>query len=285
MKGYTLITGVSTGIGHDATRAFAAKGYHVFGTVRKAEDANILAKDLGDKFTPLVVDVQNQEQIDAAYQIVKEKVGEKGLAGLINNAGLAVNGPVMHLKPEDITFNMEVNYLGPIRMVQRFGDLLGIGKKSPYPPGRIINVSSISGEISRPFLGPYSASKFALEAISDAMRIEFSIYNVPVIVLQPGPTQTPIWTKAREDQGRFQDTDYAPIFRKMDKAVDAISKGAIPVEKVTRVMLKAFETPHPKTRYLVSHNNFLLWLAKNVLTDRMLDKFSQKQMALVEKEG
>ncbi|MCB0662431.1 MAG: SDR family NAD(P)-dependent oxidoreductase [Saprospiraceae bacterium] len=280
MKGYVLITGVSTGIGFHATMLFAKNGYHVFGTVRKLDDAKELESSLGDSFTPLVVDVQNQEQIDAAYAFVKEKVGERGLSGLINNAGLAVNGPVMHLKTEDIAFNMDVNYLGPIRMVQRFGELLGIGTKSPYPPGRILNVSSISGEISRPFLGPYSASKFALEAISDAMRVEFGIYNVPVVVIQPGPTKTPIWTKARADQGRFQDTDYAPIFRKMDKAVDAVSKGAIEVDKVTKVMLHAFETPKPKTRYLVAPNNFLFWLAKTLFTDRMLDAMSKKQMAL-----
>ncbi|MEZ5056856.1 MAG: SDR family NAD(P)-dependent oxidoreductase [Saprospiraceae bacterium] len=278
MKGFVLITGVSTGIGLDASKAFLKEGFHVFGTVRKLEDAQPLQILGKEAFTPLLLDVRFQDQIDAAYKIVKDKVGSHGLSLLINNAGLAVNGPLMHLEIEQIDFQMDVNLLGPIRMVQTFGNLLGVGFDSKYPKGRIFNVSSISGCISRPFLGPYSASKFALEAISDAMRVEFSVYNVPVVVIQPGPVKTPIWTKAREDQGRFQDTDYAPIFNRMGKAVDTISKGAIEVGQVTKVILKAFYAKKPKTRYLISSNNFILKMARTWFPDRWLDKFSKGQM-------
>ncbi|MEZ4981588.1 MAG: SDR family NAD(P)-dependent oxidoreductase [Saprospiraceae bacterium] len=247
MKGFVLITGVSTGIGLDASKAFLKEGFHVFGTVRKLEDAQPLQILGKEAFTPLLLDVRFQDQIDAAYKIVKDKVGSHGLSLLINNAGLAVNGPLMHLEIEQIDFQMDVNLLGPIRMVQTFGNLLGVGFDSKYQKGRIFNVSSISGCISRPFLGPYSASKFALEAISDAMRVEFSVYNVPVVVIQPGPVRAPIWTKAREDQGRFQDTDYAPFSTVWAKPSTPF-QGAIEVEQVAKVILKAFYAKKAKKR-------------------------------------
>jgi len=272
MAKYILITGVSTGIGFASARKFLAEGYYVFGSVRKATDAQKLQEEYPNTFEKLVFDIQDIEAIKASFEIVSNRVGSEGLSCLVNNAGIAVSGPILHVSIEDLAYQFDVNVMGLVRVTQVYAPLLGAGGNLTKNKGKIINISSVSGVITRSFMGPYSGSKHAVEAISDAMRRELMLYGVDVVVIQPGPIKTPIWDKARNKEVMYQDTDYASIFAKMEKAVDTIEGVAIEVNKVSDLIFKTYSLSKPKTRYLIAPKQWFFRLIMHFLPDRMLDK-------------
>lgn len=184
-----VITGAATGIGAACANRLAHTGFHVFAGVRKTEDGAALQQAIGDQVTPLLLDVTNGEQIAAAQAAVTTMVGERGLAGLVNNAGIAVGGPLEFMPLDEFHRQMEVNVYGALAVTQAFLPLLRQAK------GRIINMSSIAGLAASPFLGPYAASKFALEALSDALRLELHPWEIEVVLIEPGNIATPIWQK------------------------------------------------------------------------------------------
>ena len=159
-----VITGVSTGIGYGCAADLCRRGYRVFGSVRTAGDAERLQRELGNAFTPLVFDVTDAGAVKEAAAQVKSAVGNEGLSGLVNNAGISKPGPLATLPPDDVRQHFEVNVMGVVHAVQAFLPLLRRAK------GRIVNISSVSGRIAYPFMGPYAASKHALEALSDSLR-------------------------------------------------------------------------------------------------------------------
>lgn len=277
MKKYILITGASTGIGKAAAAKFLCEGFHVFGSVRNAADAEKLKVEFGENFTPLLFDVSNAKAIETAVGQVAKTVGNQGLACLVNNAGMSVYGPVLHVPMEEWTRQFDINVLGVLRVTQAFAPLLGAKKDSVVPPGRIINISSVSGLITRPFMGPYSASKHAVEAISDAMRRELALYGVKVIIVQPGPIKTEIWRKAAEEPVKYQDTDYAKIFRNVRKAVGGMEGIAIPVERVSDLIFKAFQAKNPKIRYFIAPKQTLFWIFTHIMPDKVMDRIFKKQ--------
>ncbi len=165
---YLFITGVSTGIGLASARIMIQNGFTVFGTVRHADRGRALRDSLGQQFIPLIVDVTDPVSVKAAAKEVGQLMGDSSLAGVVNNAGIATTGPLVRIPIEKVSYQFDVNVLGPLRIIQEFLPLLEA--KGSGQPGRVINISSIAGKVALPFTGPYSASKFALEALSDSLR-------------------------------------------------------------------------------------------------------------------
>lgn len=278
---YVLITGVSTGIGYDAARYLIERGFHVFGSVRRQADGERVQSELGEQFTPLLFDVTDEVAVETAVSQVSQTVGSNGLAGLVNNAGIAVAGPLMHLPLEDFRWQMEVNLVGQLAVTQKFLPLLGAVPDAPHPPGRIINISSVSGKVVYPFMGPYAASKHALEAVSDALRRELLIFGIDVVVIGPGSVQTPIWDKAQEiDVEPYKETPYLSMMEGMKKTLVRQGKSGIPVEKVSEVIYEALTKEKPKTRYAIARKLLSGWLLPRYLPARMFDNIIAKRLGI-----
>ena len=191
-----VVTGASTGIGAACVSLLVEKGFLVFASVRKDSDAAALVARHGASVIPLLFDVTDAESIAAAARDVGARLGDETLAGLVNNAGVAVPGPLLHLPIDDFRRQMDVNLIGQLRIIQAFAPLLGAGAQRRGAPGRIVNMSSVAGRFAAPFLGAYAASKFGLEGMSDALRRELMVYGVDVVLIEPGMSATPIWDKA-----------------------------------------------------------------------------------------
>ena len=275
-----VITGVSTGIGKAATEELLRHGYQVFGSVRKQQDAQQLQETLGAQFTPLLFDVTDSEAIRTAVAQVQESIGESGLFALINNAGIVIPGPLMYQPLEDFRAQFEANLFGVFDVTQQFLPLLGAPKNAPHPPGRIINISSVSGKIAYPFMGGYAATKHALEAMSDALRRELMLYGIDVILIEPGTTRTPIKDKYKEQIEQYAKTDYGAMFSELEKQLVERERTGLPVEKVVEVICKAIESEHPKTRYVVPRKRLMGWLIPRRLPDRWLDLFVANRLGL-----
>ncbi len=280
---HILITGSSTGIGYDAARDLIAHGYHVFGSVRKQADADRVKNALGEQFTPLLFDVTDEAAVKTAVAQVTETVGQDGLFGLINNAGIAVPGPLMHLTLEQVRWQLEVNVIGVLSVTQAFWRLLKAANGS-RSPGRIINISSVSGRTAYPFFGAYAASKHALEALTDTLRREMSIYDIKVIGINPGPIQTPIWDKAEEiDSSPFIGTDYEKAALNTQKYIIERGRNGMPVTAVSDTIRQALESKRPRARYPVVRQKWLNWLLPQWLPDRWLDRIAIR--LLLERDG
>ncbi len=279
-----FITGASTGIGYDAVRELVAHGYRVFGSVRKTADAERLQLTFGELFTPLVFDVTDSEGVKTAVSTLQQHIGRAGLTALVNNAGIAVPGPIKHLPIAQFRHQFEVNLFGLLDVTQACLPLLGAVKNASHPPGRIINISSVSGRITYPFMASYAASKHALEALSDALRRELLIYGVDVVVIEPGSVKTPIWDKAEQlDVSLYDQTDYAPILAAMQKLFVRQGQAGLPVELVSRTIREAIEAKRPKTRYVLARKYLSGWLIPRLLPDRWLDRIMAKRLGLLEK--
>jgi short-subunit dehydrogenase len=268
-----VITGVSTGIGQATAKILANTGYHVFGSVRKKEDAENLQDQLHNNFTPLIFDVTNETAVKAGAEIVKNSLGGNDqLVALINNAGISSGGPILHLDLESIRNVLEVNVIGVISATKAFATLLG-AYKGAKTAGKIINLSSVSGKIALPFMGPYAASKFALEGISDSLRRELLLYGIDVVLVEPGPIKTPIWDKAPEPQNSpFRGTDYEPALREF--YVKFVKKGqdGMPVEAVGQLIKTIIEKKKVKTRYIITKNKISNYYIPAILPERIVDK-------------
>jgi NAD(P)-dependent dehydrogenase (short-subunit alcohol dehydrogenase family) len=270
---HVVITGVSSGIGYAAAVELAGRGYHVFGSVRREGDAARLQASLGERFAPLLFDVTDGDAIARAAEQVAPAVGSDGLAGLVNNAGIAVSGPLMHVRLDDLRRQFEVNVLGVMAVTQAFLPLLGARPDPGHPPGRIVNIGSVSGRIAYPFLGPYAASKHALEAISDSLRRELLLFGVDVILIEPGSVVTPIWDKAeQEDYSHYTATAYGPLLQQFAQAAVERGRRGMPVERVARTIALALEHPHPRTRYPLINHRITGWWLPRFLPARRLDR-------------
>ncbi len=278
-----LITGVSTGIGYDVAKTLVQRGYHVFGSVRQAADADRVKAALGAAFTPLLFDVTDTQAIATAVTQVQTAVGKNGLTALINNAGIAEPGPLLHMPLADFSKHLHINVSGVLAVTQAFLPLLGANKQAaqpPHAPGRIINISSVSGRIAYPFLGAYAASKHALEAMSDSLRRELLLYGIDVILVEPGTVKTPIIGKFANQVNQYLQTDYGPMLASLAATVAQREASALPVEKVTAVIIKALESKRPKTRYPVPRKKLTGWLLPRWLPDRWLDRLIARQLKI-----
>ncbi|MBV6647838.1 MAG: SDR family NAD(P)-dependent oxidoreductase [Cyclobacteriaceae bacterium] len=276
-----VITGVSTGIGYDITKSFINRGYKVFGSVRKEEDGKRLVLELGNKFEPLIFDVTDDEAIDKAAEHVSSQVGAEGIGGLVNNAGIAVGGPMLYVDMKEWRHQFDVNVLGLVKTTQAFAPLLGARKGHQSEPGRIVNISSVAGKVPMPFIAPYIGSKHAVEGISHCLRRELLLYGIDVIIIGPGAVKTPIWNKSTDMQ-QYAETPFGralSIFS--NKFVSKSIKTAYPSEKLGEDTVDIFEKRRPKTRYAIVPQWFTNWLVPRILPDRFLDRFLGRALKMV----
>src|SRR5215472_11203589 len=212
-----VITGASTGIGHACAKLLLDKGYHVFGSVRKQADADRLKTEFGANFTPLLFDITDEAAVLAAARDVRATLNGETLAGLVNNAGIAVGGPVLELSADEFRRQMNVNVIGPIIATQAFGPLLGTDRELKGPKGRVVMISSVAGKNGNPLTSAYSASKHALEGLSESLRRELMMFGIDVVIIAPGPVKTPIWSKGQEavDINNYKNSPYRPALEKI----------------------------------------------------------------------
>jgi NAD(P)-dependent dehydrogenase (short-subunit alcohol dehydrogenase family) len=272
---FILITGVSTGIGYGAAKELIRRGYTVFGSVRKQEDADRVKSELGSNFLPLLFDVTDAAAVGRAVTEVEDQCKDQGLAGLINNSGIAVAGPIELLSVEEIAYNFEVNVFGVLRVTKAFLPLLGAQNNHPSSPGRILNISSVAGKLAAPYMAPYNGTKHALEGISHSMRLEFMRYGVKVIIVGPGVIRTPIWDKPSLQ--RFEGTSYyESLARFFGHVVSEVKKKEMSLEECSRQIGDIFEAEKPKIRYAIVQNKFMNWTLPMLLPQRALDNFFRK---------
>jgi NAD(P)-dependent dehydrogenase (short-subunit alcohol dehydrogenase family) len=275
-----VVTGVSTGIGWGCVKVLIASGFRVFGSVRKQADAERLENEFGSAFTPLIFDVTDEAAVAAAAKEVEAALGGETLLGLVNNAGIAVPGPLIELKIEDFERQLAVNLAGPLIVTQAFAPLLGVDRSRHGAPGRIVMISSVGGKNAAPFLGAYCASKFGLEGLSESLRRELMIFGVDVIVIGPGTIATPIWEKADAvDFEQFAATAYAPALARLKGYMLANGRKGLPPERIGQVVTTALTAARPKTRYAVTPNP-LQDLLTLTLPKRVVDGVIARRLGL-----
>jgi NAD(P)-dependent dehydrogenase (short-subunit alcohol dehydrogenase family) len=276
-----VVTGASTGIGWGCTKVLTQKGFHVFGSVRKQADADRLSAAFGDAVTPLLFDVTDAQAVAAGALDVGARLAGATLAGLVNNAGIANPGPLLHVDIAYFRQQLEVNVTGQLIVTQAFAPLLGASPETrTKTPGRIAMMSSVGGKVGMPFVGPYNTSKFALEGLSESLRRELMLYGVDVIVIAPGAIATPIWDKADAlDLSPYEKTPYGPIVAKVKGYMTEMGRKGLAPERIGEVVHTALTAPKPKTRYIVTPDPLQNWMSNN-LPKRLVDRTIAKQLGL-----
>ena len=279
-----VITGASTGIGRAAVKVLAANGWRVFPAVRKAADADSLRTEFGDKVHPLIMDVTDPAAVAAAAKETREALAGHTLNGLVNNAGMALGGPLAHQPVDEIRRVFEVNVIGAMTVSQAFIPLLGADRSLSGAPGRIVNITSVAGVLATPFLGDYTMSKHALEAFTDSLRRELMLYGIDVIAIGPGAVLTPIWDKAEGgDQSRYANTDFAPALSKFLARFIAGGRKGLPAEDIGEAIRIALTAPKPKARYAILRNRFSNFTLPSLLPKRVLDRLIGGSLGLTPK--
>lgn len=265
-----LISGASTGIGHASATQLARKGHTVWAGVRDQRAADTLSRLGLENLKPIFLDVTSKDSIEKCLSTIKKSSGL--LHGLVNNAGIVVGGPLEAVTLDDLRLQFEVNVLGAHHLTQVFLPLLRESK------GRIVNMSSISGKVASPFLGPYAASKFALEALSDSLRRELAPHGVRVAVVEPGPIATPIWEKSKSvglDRSSKYSAEilnvYGNSLNKFREYIEGVTRRAAPVSIVVRAVEHALTSRSPRTRYPVGRGIASASVVSALLPDRLLD--------------
>lgn len=276
-----VVTGVSSGIGRAICTQLISDGWQVFGSVRKEADAVAAQGALGDSFTPLVFDVTDGSAISAAAQQVSDVLAGRTLDGLVNNAGIAVAGPARYVPIDDLKTQFDVNVYGVVRTSQTFLPLLGADHDRTGKPGKIINISSLSGRFSVPFMSPYSMSKYAVEALSDAMRAELLLHGIDVVIVEPGPVKTPIFEKTEQlDFSRYENTEYATSLEKVIKSTQSLGDSGLEPEDIGNLIVEIFNNASPKTRYPILKNKFSRWTLPRLLPTRMVDRALARRIGI-----
>jgi NAD(P)-dependent dehydrogenase (short-subunit alcohol dehydrogenase family) len=267
-----LITGASTGIGRASSLHLDAVGWRVFAGVRREEDAVSLREAGSERLTPLMLDVTDAGQIEAAAAQIGEEVGEAGLSGLVNNAGIGLLGPMETQPIDEFRRTVEVNLIAQVAVTQALLPRLRAAR------GRIVFVSSVGGRMAMPFGSPYHAAKFGLEAVADSLRRELHPWKIAVVVIEPGSIDTPIWSRAELASGEIakdapeQAALYGETLERFRKAVRRTAARGIPPEKAAQVIARALTAPRPRTRYPVGTDARVQMLAARFLPDRLLDR-------------
>jgi NAD(P)-dependent dehydrogenase (short-subunit alcohol dehydrogenase family) len=275
-----VVTGTSTGIGWGTAKVLIARGFRVFGSVRKKADAERLAAEFGPAFVPLVFDVTDEDAVGLAAARVGDALAGEKLFGLVNNAGIAVAGPLLELPLGDFRRQIDTNLIGVVIATKAFGPLLGTDRTLKGPPGRIVNISSVGGKNAVPFLSPYAASKFALEGLSEGLRRELLPFGIDVIVVAPGAVATPIWAKAEQvDITPYLDTPYAPALERM-RLMLALGKEGLPPERIGEAVRRALTATRPCVRYTVTPHPLRDFLAR-ALPKRIVDRLIGGQIGLL----
>jgi NAD(P)-dependent dehydrogenase (short-subunit alcohol dehydrogenase family) len=274
MKKSVLITGVSTGIGYHLLKIYYEKGYLVFGSVRNSKDRDRLLKKFPD-FKPLIFDVTDDAAIKTAIEEVAQVLDGRGLDLLINNAGVAFSGPLMLIDMEEMHRQFDINLFGVVRVTQACLPLLGATQDPTHPPGRIINMSSVSGQVGFPYLGPYVSSKHALEGLSHCLRRELLHLGIDVVIIGPGSIKTPIWEKesATEIPEKYNRSPFGKYVRNFQKVMLRTGERGMDPYLFAQKVAAISEKKRPKTRYAIAKNYFSDWfLIRYILPDRIFDQ-------------
>jgi NAD(P)-dependent dehydrogenase (short-subunit alcohol dehydrogenase family) len=276
-----LITGASTGIGEACALELDRRGFQVYAGVRSEAAGKRLQAKASPLLIPTMLDVTDADSICAAATKIKEQTEQRGLAGLVNNAGIGVSGPLEIVPIEELRRQLEVNVIGQIAVMQSVLPLLRIAK------GRIVNIGSVNGALASPYLGPYSASKFAMEALTDALRIELRTWGISVSIVEPGPIATPIWEKSFTAADQLEMTIssqarqlYEPDLKVVRECVAKIARNAEPVDIVVRAVVHALTSPKPKTRYFLHFRNRFMFRGFKVVPDVIRDWIICRVMGL-----
>jgi NAD(P)-dependent dehydrogenase (short-subunit alcohol dehydrogenase family) len=279
-RGAVLVTGSSTGIGRACVLHLDGLGFKVFAGVRKAEDGDALRAAASGRLEPLILDVTKEADIAAAVdRVARESTG--GLAGLVNNAGVAMGGPIELIAIDDFRRQIEVNLIGQIAVTQA---LLPAIRRSR---GRVVFLSSIGGLVANPYMSPYHASKFGIEAVGDSLRQELRPFGIHVSIVEPGSVATPIWEKGRGTaeavRARLtpeQEALYGARVGRMAEVVREVGERGVAPEKVAKVIAHALTARRPRTRYLVGADARAMVLLRKLLPDRIGDRLVSRATGL-----
>ncbi|MBO6581364.1 MAG: SDR family oxidoreductase [Hyphomonas sp.] len=277
-----VITGASTGIG-EATALYLAKhGWRVYAGVRKQSDADALSASSEGDIRPLILDVTRQEHLETAVRTVSETLKGETLTGLVNNAGIANMGPLAIQPLDDFKAHFEVNVFGLLRASQAFAPLLGMDKTRTGAPGRIVNITSVGGRISAPFLGAYTATKHAVEAMTDTLRRELVIFGIDAIAVGPGSVKTPIWDKAEEanSDGPYSGSAWSDALKQFEQVMLKGGRDGLPPEQIAKVIEIALEDATPRARYSPVPNKLTNWYIPTLLPKRVLDGVFRKRFGM-----
>jgi NAD(P)-dependent dehydrogenase (short-subunit alcohol dehydrogenase family) len=280
-RGAVVVTGASSGIGEACALHLDARGFRVFAGVRREEDAGRLRAQASERLSTLILDVTDQRAIDASAAAVDAAVGAAGLAGLVNNAGVAEPGVLEYLSLDRLRHQLEVNVVGQIAVTQAFLPALRRAR------GRVVNMGSISGRLAPPFIAPYAMSKHAIEAFSDALRLELRPWGIQVALIEPGSIVTPLWGKglATADEVLAELPEeahhrYDPYVGPARAAIDRIGRAGAPASAVAEAVARALEARRPKTRTLVGADARLQALLRAWVPDRLRDRLVALQLKL-----
>ena len=288
-----LITGASTGIGQATALRLARGGWTVLAGVRDPAAGERLQQELsegsagrdgGGRLVPLTLDVTDAEQISAAARRVEEEAegsapAQGGLDALVNNAGIAVGGPLELVPLPELRRQLEVNVVGHVAVMQAVLPALRRSR------GRIVLVSSVGGRVATPFLAPYQASKHALEAIGDALRLELRSSHVRVALIEPGSVATPMWDKGRDDADRVTippqlQGQYGHVPGAMSKVIEDTARRGVPPEQVAQTIEQALTAPRMKARYVVGRDARAIVLLHSLLPDLLFDRVVRRAMGV-----
>lgn len=276
-----VITGVSSGIGWATAKLLLDRGFRVFGSVRKPADADRLRAEFGANFMPLLFDVTDEAAVRAAACDVRMTLGGETLAGLVNNAGIAVAGPALEFPIDEFRRQMDVNVIGPVIATQAFGPLLGADPSLKGPRGRIVMMSSVAGKNGNPLLAAYTASKHAIEGLSESLRREMMLFGIDVIIVAPGAVKTPIWSKAEEiDISVYRNSPFFPAMERLRKFMLQLAEKGLPPEKVAEVIADALTSAHPKMGYQIAPDP-MRHLMLSILPKRMVDRIIARRLRLL----
>lgn len=286
-----MITGCSSGFGRCTALDLARRGWHVFATVRKeADSAGLLVEaeqqHCSDNITPLLCDITQKEQVEKLLDDVKEILRAEQpashhemphLDALLNNAGTAYGGPIEIMPLEDVRAQFEINVFAHVSVTQTFLPLLKAAQ------GKIIFVSSVSGRISVPVTGVYSASKYALEGLCDALRLELAPFGVRVSIIEPASSPTSIWKtslqRSFEHLGDAKHSSpYARLLTMAEKSATQSSQTGFPVQKFSDTVVRILDSPRPWARYSVPFSAALLLLLRRFLHDLVWDRLIRLAM-------
>ena len=276
--GAVLVTGVSSGIGRAIALDLMEVGYTVFGSVRRKADAEALVAASGQRFIPLVFDVTDAAGVAAAAAEVERHVGRAGLTALVNNAGINVSGPILHQPADRFRQVMEVNFHGLVGVTRAFLPLLGASDAPRDRPGRIVNIGSVQGIMTVPFMAAYAASKHAVEAFAQGLRREMIPFGISVSTIEPNFTRSDIFAKAAVDAGANQyiATRYEAAWAQFNVALAAAEARAKPAGTVARTVRRALQSRRPRTRYPLDP----IWHLGRLLPDRLFDRLIFKGLGI-----
>jgi NAD(P)-dependent dehydrogenase (short-subunit alcohol dehydrogenase family) len=278
---WAVVTGASSGIGRATALQLDSLGFSVFAGVRKQADAESLRAAGSERLEPLTIDVADESSVETATSEVTERVGEGGLAALVNNAGIGLGGPVELLSLEDLRRQLEVNLVGQVAVTQALIPLLRRAK------GRIVFMSSVGGRLSIPYMSPYHMSKWGVEALADGLRIELRPWGIEVVLIEPGSIATAMWDKAQDEAAGVierMDAEGRALYGENVAALQAsaqqeAARGIAP-ERVAEVVAKALTARRPKTRYLVGRDAKVNARVRRLVPDRVFDRLLSRQIGL-----